>query len=343
MDTLWQSWHPAEEGEPVFGPAVPNGLLAPVARHARHTWRRWTTRAVVASGGLLSASAALALYVVEELTRASGECSAYNFSPFELGIPWQQVRLPTANGETLSGWWLIRPESKRVVICCHGYRGNKTDLLGVGAGLWRNGYNALLFDYRGHGEHVGTRVTLGYRELEDALASVHFVFDTVPEAEVGIIGYSMGAAVALMAAARDSRIRAVVADSPFAAQRNPVKLRMQQTLRAGWSGDPILFLADQVLHWRAGFHFRDVEPLREIDRIAPRPVLIIHGLADSVIDPGDSEMLYASAGEPKELWLVPDVGHCGAYFLDRPAYVERVSQFFGRAFGLDAAIQQDAG
>jgi fermentation-respiration switch protein FrsA (DUF1100 family) len=230
-----------------------------------------------------------------------------------------------------------------VVICCHGYRGNKTDLLGVGAGLWRHGYNALLFDYRGHGEHVGTRVTLGYRELEDALAAVTYVFDCMPDAEVGIIGYSMGAAVAVMAAARDRRLHAVVADSPFAAQLNPVKLRMKQALRTEWSGGPILFLADHLLRMRAGYRFRDVEPLREVDRVAPRPLLIIHGTADSVIDVADSQMLFAAAGEPKELWLVPGVEHCGAYFLDRPAYVERISGFFAQAFGLDSAAQQHAG
>jgi alpha-beta hydrolase superfamily lysophospholipase len=280
---------------------------------------------------------------VEQLTRASEAGSAYNFSPFELGLPWENVHVPTANGEALSGWWLPRPESRQVVICCHGYRGNKTDLLGVGAGLWRDGYNALLFDYRGHGEHVGTRVTLGYRELEDALAAVAYVAERMPDAEIGIIGYSMGAAIAIMAAARDPRIQAVVADSPFAAQLNPVRMRLQQTLRAPWSGGPILFFADRMLRWRAGHRFRDVEPLREIGQIAPRPILIIHGTADSVIDAADSQMLFAASGEPKELWLVPGVEHCGAYFLDRPAYVEHINRFFARGFRAHAREREHAG
>ncbi|HWE60885.1 MAG TPA: alpha/beta fold hydrolase, partial [Chloroflexota bacterium] len=288
-----------------------DAVFAPSARHSR---RRWAARAAVASGGLLSASMAVALYVVEQLTRASQAVNTYGFSPFEIGVPWEDIRIPTVHDDTLAGWWFTRAESTQVVICCHGYRGNKADLLGVGAGLWRQGYHAVLFDYRGHGEHVGTRVTLGYRELEDALAAVNYVHARMPQAEIGLIGYSMGASVAIMAAARDQRIRAVVADSPFAAQRNPVKRRMKQTLHAGWSGDPILFLADQLLHWRAGYHFRDVEPWREIGHIAPRPLLLVHGLADLVIDAADSQLLYEAAGEPKELWLVPGVGHCGAYF-----------------------------
>jgi fermentation-respiration switch protein FrsA (DUF1100 family) len=41
--------------------------------------------------------------------------------------------------------------------------------------------------------------------------------------------------------------------------------------------------------------------------------------------------LFAAAGEPKELWIVPETRHCGAYFRERAEYVERVTRFFQRA------------
>ncbi|MBV9708628.1 MAG: alpha/beta hydrolase, partial [Chloroflexi bacterium] len=62
--------------------------------------------------------------------------------------------------------------------------------------------------------------------------------------------------------------------------------------------------------------------------ITPRPILIIHGLKDSVVNPKDALLLYAAAKEPKELWLLPDVEHCGAYFADRIAYTQKVIDFF---------------
>jgi len=46
-----------------------------------------------------------------------------------------------------------------------------------------------------------------------------------------------------------------------------------------------------------------------------------------------AEELYRAAGEPKEQWIVPGTPHCGAYFVDRPAYVARVATFFARALG----------
>ncbi|MGH2344842.1 MAG: alpha/beta hydrolase, partial [Chloroflexota bacterium] len=62
--------------------------------------------------------------------------------------------------------------------------------------------------------------------------------------------------------------------------------------------------------------------------LGDRPILLIHGMEDSMVDYRDSEVLYDAAPGPKELWLVPRVDHCGAYFLDRPAYVERTYRFF---------------
>jgi alpha-beta hydrolase superfamily lysophospholipase len=292
---------------------------------------------VFASGGVLSASIAAALYVVDSITRATkvSAFDAYNFTPFELNIPAEDVRVPVTDGDTLAGWWLPRPETKRVILVCYGYRNRKSDMLGIGAAMWRHGYNVLIFDYHGHGEHAGTRVTLGYRELDDALAAVRYIFGRLPDAMLGTIGFSMGASVAIMAAARDARIMAVVADSPFAAQRNPISRRVRQAKQLSWFDEPILFFADHFLYWLLGYRFHDVEPVRDIKKLGERPILLIHGMRDSVIDPADSESLFRAAIGPKDIWLLEGAEHCGAYFADRPVYVRKVLGFF------DAALRRD--
>jgi uncharacterized protein len=297
--------------------------------------RRLAAAAIGAAGGMLSISIAIALYVVDTLTRATrlNAFDNYTFTPFELDVASEDVAIPVKSGSPLSGWWLPRPESKHVIVVCYGYRNRKWEMLGIGAALWRRGYNVLLFDYHGHGAHAGTRVTLGYRERDDALAAIDFAYQRVPGALLGVIGYSMGGAIAIMAAARDQRILALVADSPFAEQRNPVRKRVHRSLHLARAGSPLLFLADQFLYRLLGYHFRDVEPIRDIKHLGRRPVLLIHGTEDSIVDYRDSEALYNAAPGPKEIWLVPKVDHCGAYFLDRPAYVERISSFFEKTLG----------
>ena len=313
------------------GDPVPAPLSGP---HVDHTWQRRLGRAALGgAGGMLSVSIAAAWYVVDTITRASRVTAFddYTFTPYELGLPWEDVNIPSDPGAPLAGWWLPRLDSDRVVVVCYGYRNRKAEMLGIGAALWRHGFNVLLFDYHGHGAHVGTRVTLGYRELSDVLAAVEYVCGRLPNARLGLLGFSMGAAIAIMAAARDGRVRTVMADSPFAAQQNPVRKRLHQSLRVPQAGSPLLFLADQFLYRLLGYHFRDVEPLREIGALGSRPLLLVHGMADSMIDYRDSELLYAAAPGPKELWLLPGVEHCGAYFHGRVEYVERTRAFFDRS------------
>src|SRR5258708_32468864 len=91
---------------------------------------------------------------------------------------------------------------------------------------------------------------------------------------------------------------------------------------------PFVWLADQLMWWRAKYHFHQVEPLRDISKISPRPVLLIQGGKDSIVDPHDGNLLFKAAGEPKELWFLPEVDHCGAYFADRSAYAKKVTDFF---------------
>jgi fermentation-respiration switch protein FrsA (DUF1100 family) len=332
-----------DEVQPSCNGAAAASLSATTPYRGRG-WHWWLRSFAVASGGLLSATIAGALYTVNTITRASrvNPFDNYTFTPYELDVPWEDVRIPTQGTDSLAGWWLPRPASQQVIVVCYGYRNRRADMLGVGAALWRHGYNVLLFDYHGHGEHAGSRITLGYRELADALAAMRYACNRLPGARLGLIGYSMGAAIAIMAAARDPRAEVVVADSPFAAQRNPINRRLHQRLKLKWSGQPVLFIADYVQRWLLGYRFRDVEPLREIGDLGDRPILLIHGTADSIIDYQDSVMLYEAAPGPRELWLVQGVEHCGAYFLDRPAYIERVLQFLHRSLGRPAGQQDPA-
>ena len=126
----------------------------------------------------------------------------YLLSPFETGAEYEDVTFPSVNASEraveermLRGWWYPRPESKRVVICCPGYRGTKSDLIGIGMALWRAGFNVLTFDFHGHGADHGAQVTLGYREVQDLFGALDYAHTRVADAQIGVIGYSMGASV----------------------------------------------------------------------------------------------------------------------------------------------------
>lgn len=294
--------------------------------------RRVLTGAALAAGSMVAGALGAGYYVASAITRPGKPSprDEYTFSPFELGVPYDDVTfMPDRGDHCVRGWWLPRHGSKQVIIACTGYRAKRADLLGISAALWRAGNHVLLFDFHGHGSGVGAPVTLGYRELDDLLGALDYARRHVRDARIGVIGFSMGAACAILAAAERPEIRAVVADSSFATHADEVRFSIQQA----WHGpSPVVSVvarvADTFLGWRAGYRHHDVEPLREIPRLAPRPVLLIHSTCDETIPVEDAYRLYDAAGEPKELWVADATSHCGVYFINREEYCRRVAAFF---------------
>ncbi len=295
--------------------------------------------AALGAAALASASAGMGYYVARRLTEpnAPSFMDDFNMTPFETGIDWEDIRIPTAKeAQPLVGWWFPRPETDRVIVGCAGYRGSKSDLIGIGSALWRAGFNVLLFDYHGHGSSRGAPVTLAYRELQDFFSALDYAERRVPHARVGLLGFSMGGAIAILGAAQRPEVRVVVADSPFATHHDVVSHNVQRVIRI--PGQPFAAISDYFLLRSAGYRGRDVAPLRVVDKLAGRPLLLIHGTDDDMIPVSHAHRLYKAAQEPKELWLAPGANHCGAYFLDRPTYCQRVASFLAQ--GLELAQAQ---
>jgi len=279
--------------------------------------------------GILGIIFAGALYVVESVRRPKkrGIFDDYTYSPYELDLPAEAVTFPPLHGEyQVSGWFIPHPQATTTILVCPGYRTPKSDLLGISAHLWKAGHNVLIFDYYGHGTPIGTPLTLGYSEVNDFFGAIDYAKRRAPQTRFGVVAYSMGAAIAIMCSARNTDIEALVLDSPFATHWSVIDYNVRRTFHL--PSAPFVWTADYLMWWRARYRFHQVEPLREIAKISPRPILLIHGGKDSLVDPHDATLLYNAAGEPKELWFLPEADHCGAYFVDRIAYTKKVLNFF---------------
>jgi len=292
-------------------------------------------------------SISVAYYIVDKLTKPQpiDPTADYGFTPWELKLPFEDVSFPARNGSHMvRGWWLPQENNtNKVVIACSGYRGRRSDLLGIGRQLWEAGNTVLLIDFYGHGSNRGTPLTLGFHELSDFLGAVDYAVQRLPDAAIGALGYSMGGAVVIMAAARDQRIRAVLADSPFVTHRDIIAASLHRFVpsRLYVPDEPFLALADRLLQWRAGYRFDAVSPLREVALISPRPLFLIHGTGDIITPFAHSEKLFAAAQHPKELWLIDGAAHCCGYFVERDMYCQRVREFFQKS--LDETTDQFEG
>jgi dipeptidyl aminopeptidase/acylaminoacyl peptidase len=197
------------------------------------------------------------------------------------------------------------------------------------------GYNVLMFDFRGHGQSEGQHVSMGYYERQDLLGAVDYLRSRGID-RVGVLGFSMGGAVAMATAPRTEAIRAVVSDGGFARLLDTIAAGVRERGPSSRSGQGLSgFLASLVGHlilWLMGLRLgcspSEADPIRWVDKIAPRALFIIHGALDPFVTVEQARQLYAAASGPKEIWIVPEAGHRQADRHHPEEYRHRVLAFF---------------
>ena len=248
--------------------------------------------------------------------------------PFGGKQGFRTVSFSSADGIRLAGWYADGAAHDVTIILCHGWFGDKTDMLSLAEVLHNARFNVLAFDFRSWGESDRGPVTLGHREAQDVLGALRFLKEQQPaqSRRIGVFGLSMGAAAALMAAAQSRDIDAVVADSSYAGLAREV----YWALRRVWG--PLTPVTYVLTRWFGERLMRTplpaVSPEQVISQIAPRPVLIIHGTQDRLIDVSDAHALYRSSGEPKVLWLIEGADHNETRAVGAQEYDDRVVGFF---------------
>ncbi|HET8630589.1 MAG TPA: alpha/beta fold hydrolase [Thermomicrobiales bacterium] len=302
----------------------PTGASRAASAAARHAVRRLGA-AGLGAGALLLATSAVMGHTITRPRRVA-VLAARDLEP-----DLEEVTFRTADGLALSGWYLPAARPRDAVIICHGFAMSRNELLDLARGLRARDHAVLLFDFRAHGASAGDRSTIGYREATDIVAAVDFL-RARPELagrRIGVAGVSMGAAAAIQAAAREPRIAAVVADSSFAALDDVAANGIRLLYRL-----PRYPFAPLVIRFGELFCRTPIglnRPIGAIGRIAPRPLLLIHCASDRLVPLTEARLLYAAAGEPKELWVVPDLDHACASLGLREDYLDRLDAFFSGA------------
>jgi alpha-beta hydrolase superfamily lysophospholipase len=283
----------------------------------------WTTLLIA-----LSVAAGLVLLGNWVVVRASLQPPRTPFflSPRDMGLPYQEVAFPSRDGVHLHGWWIPAPNPCGVAILCHGYLMNRCEPLPLARHLHAHGFHCLVFDFRASGKSEGQLCTIGDLERLDVLGAVDFAERTAPGLPIVVYGASMGAAAAILAAAQDGRIRAVVADSGYA--------RLSDAVNDWWRGSlgrGVAFLLipsrwiGMAITRRSPYR---VAPEEAIGKLSPRPVLIIHGTRDYLITPRHAERLYRAAGEPRKIWWAEGSEHVQARFDHPDTFYPLVVEFF---------------
>jgi pimeloyl-ACP methyl ester carboxylesterase len=278
------------------------------------------------------------------------------------GQPWpeaEDVRFPGSEGLKLAGCYLSTPHARRgVILFGLEFGSNRWSCRPYCEHLLEAGFDVFAFEVRNQGDSDSRA---GYEplqwvtefEVEDTRAALAYL-KSRPDADprgVGMFGISKGAGAGLVAAAEDPYVRCVVTDGVFATYTTVVPFMrhwfriynnqyLAQGLMPSWYYGLIGRVALREIGRSRGCRFSPLE--RAVARLAPRPLLMIHGEGDTYIKPPIARALFAKARPPKELWLVPSAKHNQALQTAGDEYRRRVLEFFEQNLA-DPATPRPAG
>lgn len=271
----------------------------------------------------------ISIYVGYEMTHP--EQKPIDQLPSDYGIDFEDISFVSHDGETNLSGWVLHPErdAHMTIIFGHGYKGNRFEdhisFFDMADRLIDLNYRVVMFDFRYSGESEGDMTTVGAKEQLDMLGAIDFVKDKYDE-PIGLLGISMGASAAILAAAQSDDVIGVVADSPFS--------DLEEYLRDNlpvWSGLPNIPFTPLILTLMpklTDLDPKDASPISVLDDVAPRPILFIHNKGDASIPYSESEQMVAEHPNIFSLWLTDGEGHVKSFQQNEKEYIERVDEFF---------------
>ena len=269
--------------------------------------------------------------------RRPNQLDGFTFTPWEFQVDYEELELTTPDGVNFGVWFFRQPGSQQAIVISGGHKQHRAELLGVAVALWRKGFNVLLYASRGTPGADRRPVTMGVREVYELQTTIAYAQKRIKDVRVGLLGYSMGAVVSMLAAAGEPAAEAMVLDSPY----SDIRTLLEENVRrhALLPGGPVVRMVALWLRLRTGCRLFDSSPVSVLTALEPRPLFFIHGGADEVTSVQHSRLLNDAYRGPREIWIVQGAPHVGAYFADRNLYVERVAGFFARQLGLQRAGQ----
>ncbi len=238
------------------------------------------------------------------------------------------MELITADNHKLS-FSHLKTGHREVVILAHGFYNNKDAFLfqKMAEEFSRN-FDVIIFDFRGHGKSSGLFSFTSF-ESEDLRAVVGYAKERSYQS-MGVIGFSLGAAVAIIEGSRNSDIQSIISvSSPYDFWKIDYRFWEKEMLE-----DLKLNLGakGKGKGLRPGNPFLPkVRPIDAVSKIAPRPVLFIHGRQDWLIHPMHSAKLFRKAKQPKKLILVDEGGHAEKIYDANPdEFIKICSDWFAQ-------------
>ncbi len=220
-----------------------------------------------------------------------------------------------------------------VALLVHGYKDNALGMLHIARMYSGMGYNVVLPDLYGHGASSGKDIQMGWKDRTDVLHSATFadsIFrgNRIHTAMV-LHGISMGAATVMCVSGEQTPpfIRCFVEDCGYTSVWDEFRTQLREQFSL--PPFPLLYTTSALCKLRYGWTFGEGSPLKQLGK-SRKPMLFIHGDADTYVPFRMVYELYNAKPAPKELWVARGSKHADSYQDHRAAYTSHVKNFLDR-------------
>jgi esterase/lipase len=237
------------------------------------------------------------------------------------------------SGGEHEGWLLLGLRGAPVIILCHGYDSNRSDLLSLGSILRENHFNVYLFNF--HGPKARESFSnLGPRQASDLVSAIEAVTkqpDVNPN-RVGVFGTSIGGYAALAAAEADSKVKAMVVDTTYTTPEKMFNSQIEHLL--GGSTGIFHILTDAEFHLACIGGASD-SMQADLPKLANVPKLFISG-RDNPSLAAMTEEIYNQSPQPKQMLVMEHSASGLAIEAEKKEFEDQALNFFLQNLSLRA-------
>jgi pimeloyl-ACP methyl ester carboxylesterase len=241
-----------------------------------------------------------------------------------LKIKYQSLNVVTSDFLPLKVWY-VPNKKKTPILLLHGHGSNRLAFMKQVAYLHRSGYPIVLFDFRGCGTAPGKYISMGVHETKDIQAVMDHLQKKYHYSSFGILSNSMGANAALLTAAKDQRIKAIVCDSPFSSMAEVIKLRGKRDYP--FLPEWFYRLGFKIIEWRIQIKMSDADGTLALQKINI-PILYIQGTRDDLKGTFFAKKLLKNSPAGSQLWEVPEAEHFKNFEKNPVLYKKKVLDYF---------------
>lgn len=247
---------------------------------------------------------------------------------------WRDTLITAPDGTPLHAYYVrTQPATARTALLIHGYTDCAVRMMHLGRMYQRQlNANLIIPDLRNAGRSGGDHFQMGWPDRLDAKLWV----DLAPKlfgdsVRLVVHGVSMGAATTMMLAGESdlpASVKAFVEDCGYTS----VDEQFTKELHAqfGLPRFPLIPAASLLCRLRYGWGFGEASSLKAVSR-CHRPMLFIHGTADTYVPTEMVRPLYCAKSGTKVLWLVPGAAHARSYMTHPEEYLRKTQQFLRAA------------